>query len=80
MVRRTVTRRPFYNTQKDAVSTVTSYTRSGRRAYPVTSVLGDIFTDLLGGQTERTNLGGQSRLGTDLTTSHSQVASKIVSS
>lgn len=40
---------------------------------PVTGVLGDIFTDLLGGQTERTDLGSQSRLGSDLTTSHSQV-------
>jgi hypothetical protein len=40
---------------------------------PVTSVLGDIFTDLLGGQTERTDLGSQSGLGSDLTTSHTQV-------
>lgn len=40
---------------------------------PVTSALGNIFTNLLGGQTERTNLGSQSGLGSDLTTSHSQV-------
>lgn len=46
--------------------------------YPVTSVLGDIFTDLLGGQTERTDLGSQSGLGSDLTTSHTQVTLKIV--
>ena len=41
--------------------------------YPVTGVLGDVFTNLLGRQTERTDLGSQSRLGSDLTTSHSQV-------
>lgn len=43
---------------------------------PVTSVLGDIFTNLLGRQTEGTDLGGQSGLGTDFTTSHTQVAKK----
>lgn len=41
--------------------------------YPVTSVLGNIFTNLLGRQTKGTDLGGQSRLGSDFTTSHSQV-------
>lgn len=41
---------------------------------PVASVLGDIFTNLLGRQTEGTDLGGQSGLGTDLTTSHTEVA------
>lgn len=42
--------------------------------YPVASGLGDIFTDLLGGETERTDLGGKSRLGADLTTCGPQVA------
>ena len=42
--------------------------------YPVTGGLGNIFTNLLGRQTERTDLGGQSRLGSDLTTSGPQVA------
>ena len=41
--------------------------------YPVTSVLGNIFTNLLGRQTERTDLGSQNGLGSDLTTSHTQV-------
>jgi hypothetical protein len=40
---------------------------------PVTSVLGNVFTDLLGRQTQRTDLGGERRLGADLTTSHTQV-------
>jgi hypothetical protein len=40
---------------------------------PVTSVLGNVFTDLLGGQTQRTNLGSERRLGADLTTGHTQV-------
>jgi hypothetical protein len=40
---------------------------------PVASVLGDIFTNLLGRQTEGTDLGGQSGLSADLTTSHTQV-------
>lgn len=44
---------------------------------PVASVLGDIFTNLLGRQTEGTDLGGQSGLGTDFTTSHTQVAREI---
>jgi hypothetical protein len=41
--------------------------------FPVSGVLGDIFTNLLGRQTKGTDLGGQSRLGSDLTTSHTQV-------
>lgn len=41
--------------------------------YPVTSVLGNVFTNLLGRQTKGTDLGGQSGLGSDFTTSHSQV-------
>lgn len=35
--------------------------------------LGDIFTDLLGRQTKRTNLGGEGRRGTNLTTRGPQV-------
>lgn len=42
--------------------------------YPVAGVLGDVFTDLLGRETERTDLGCQRGLGTDLTTGTSQVA------
>ena len=77
MVRRTVTRRPFYSSEDEPLVLYRSLSVLGC-PYPVTSVLGNIFTDLLGGQTERTNLGGQSRLGTDLTTSHSQVAMKLL--
>lgn len=40
---------------------------------PVTSVLGNVFTNLLGRQTQGTDLGSQRRLGTDFTTSHTQV-------
>lgn len=40
---------------------------------PVTSVLGNVFTDLLGRQTKGTDLGGERGLGADLTTSHTQV-------
>lgn len=46
---------------------------SNTETLPVTSVLGNIFTDLLGRQTQRTDLGSQSGLGTDFTTSHTQV-------
>lgn len=41
--------------------------------YPVTGSLGDIFADLLGRETERTNLGGEGSLSTDFTTSGPQV-------
>lgn len=41
---------------------------------PVTSGFGDIFSDLLWGETERTNLWSKSRGGTDFTTSRAQVA------
>lgn len=43
-------------------------------SYPVASGLGNIFSDLLGGQTQRTDLGSQSGGGTDLTTSGTEVA------
>jgi hypothetical protein len=43
---------------------------------PVASGLGDIFTDFLGRETKRTDLGGKSGGGTDFTTSGAQVASK----
>lgn len=42
--------------------------------YPVTRVLGNVFTNLLGRQTKRSDLGSQSRLSSDLTTGHPQVA------
>jgi hypothetical protein len=72
MVRRTVTRRPFY----DAVSL------AGTRqwwieclgvVYPVTSRLSNVFTDLLRRQTERTDLGREGRGGTDLTSCGAEV-------
>lgn len=40
---------------------------------PVTGGLGDIFTDLLGGETKRTDLGGKSGRGTDLTSGGTEV-------
>lgn len=46
---------------------------SDSETLPVTSGLGDIFTDLLGGETEGTDLGGQSGRGTDLTSDGSEV-------
>jgi hypothetical protein len=42
--------------------------------YPVSSGLGDIFTDLLGRQTKGTDLGGKSGGGSDFTTSGTEVA------
>jgi hypothetical protein len=42
--------------------------------YPVASGLGNVFSDLLGGETQRTDLGSKSRGGTDLTTSGAEVA------
>jgi len=47
--------------------------------YPVASVLGNVFTNLLGRQTKGTDLRSQSRLGSDLTTSHTEVAIDAVS-
>jgi hypothetical protein len=41
--------------------------------YPVTSGLGDIFSDLFGGETERTNLWRESRGGTDFTSGGTEV-------
>jgi len=47
--------------------------------YPVASVLGNVFTNLLGRQTKGTDLRSQSRLSSDLTTSHTEVAIDAVS-
>ena len=44
--------------------------------HPVTSALGNIFTNLLGRKTKRTDLWGQSRLGSDFTASCPEVAAK----
>lgn len=41
--------------------------------YPVTSRLGDIFTNLLGRKTKRTDLGGKCGLRTNLTTGGTEV-------
>ena len=38
------------------------------QAFPILGCLGDVITNLFGGQTQRTNLGGQSRGGSDFTT------------
>lgn len=89
MVSLTVTRRPFCNTRRarshavrNRVPLSNSRGRAGRCSYPVTSGLRNVLTDLLGGQTKRTDLGGKSRGGTDLTTGRPEVAvsSVVVSS
>lgn len=46
------------------------------RTYPIASGLGNIFTDLLWRQTERTNFGSESSRSTNFTTSGSQVAAR----
>jgi hypothetical protein len=43
-------------------------------AYPVTSCLCDVFSDLLWGQTKRTNLWSKRRGGADLTSGGTEVA------
>lgn len=43
-------------------------------SYPVTSGLGDVFTNFLGGKTQRTDLGSKSGGGTDLTSGSTEVA------
>lgn len=49
--------------------------RGGRvRSYPVTSGLGDIFSDLLGGKTQRTDLGSQGGRSTNFTTGGTESA------
>lgn len=55
---------------------------SGRHllsTYPVTSGLGDIFTNLLWRETKGTDLGSESGLCSDLTTCGPQVAIACVS-
>ena len=42
--------------------------------YPVASGLRDIFTDLLGGETKRTDFRSQRRRGTNFTTGGTEVA------
>lgn len=46
----------------------------GEYSYPVAGSLGDVLSDLLGRQTQRTDLGGKSGRGTDLTTGGAEVA------
>lgn len=77
----TVTRRPFCipvarrrSRQKTALFPSSSANARGGCSYPVTSGLGNIFTDLLRRETERTDLRGKSRRGTDLTTGRPEVA------
>lgn len=50
--------------------------RKKRTTYPVASGLSNVFTDLLGRQTQRTDLRSESRRSTDLTTSGAEVATK----
>lgn len=50
------------------------FVRQGGGSYPVASRLGDIFTNFLGGETQRTDLGGKRGRGTDLTSSGEEVA------
>lgn len=78
MVSLTVTRRPFclWGISNWELGLVSKF--SFVQTYPVTSGLGDIFTDLLGWETERTNLRGKGRLGADLTTCGPQVAVNCV--
>lgn len=47
-------------------------------SYPVAGSLCDVFSDLLGRQTQRTNLGGKCRGGTDLTTGGTEVAVYLI--
>lgn len=80
MVRRTVTRRPFCIVWKNHELAICVFAQIGLPIpYPVASVLGNIFTNLLGRQTKGTDLRSQSRLGSDLTTSHTEVAIDVVS-
>lgn len=46
----------------------------GNSSYPVASGLGDVFTNFLGGETQRSDLGGKSGRGTDLTSGSTEVA------
>jgi len=64
-----VTRRPFC----DLVSILTIFAVEEVIPYPVTSGLGDIFTDLLGRETKGTDLRGKRRGGTDLTSGGAEV-------
>lgn len=48
--------------------------RGGASSYPVASRLRDIFTNFLGGQTQRTDLGRKRGGGTDLTSGGKEVA------
>ena len=45
---------------------------SDLETFPVLGGLGDVVTDLLGGETEGTDLGGQGRGGSDFTTDSPQ--------
>ena len=64
------------------LSTIFQYAHAprGNFPYPVASRLRDIFTDLLGRETKRTDLRGKCRRGADLTTGRKEVAArKLVS-
>lgn len=47
---------------------------NGVSTYPVDGGFGNVFTDLLGRKTERSDLGRQRGLRSDLTTCHTQMA------
>lgn len=94
MVSLTVTRRPFCKTRLSQRTSCQKHFPSSRFScpenlllllevvisYPVTSRLRDIFSDLLGRETKRTDLGGKSGRSTDLTTGSPEVAVKKKSS
>lgn len=75
MVRRTVTRRPFYtfHTPLAAVSSRDTACSDANATYPITSRLRDIFTDLLGRETQWTDLRSECGRSTNLTSGGTEV-------
>ena len=73
MVSWTVTRSPFCRACQWTPLQNVAQVRVGDGSYPVTGGLGDIFTDLLGRKTERTDLGRKGGRGTDLTSGGTEV-------
>lgn len=73
-----MTRSPFYGACQFAPLQDVAQVHFGGEPYPITSGLGDIFTDLLGRQTKRTDLGGKSRRSTNLTSGGTEGAVRIL--
>lgn len=78
MVSWTVTRSPFCMACQFAPFQDVAQVRFGDEPYPVTGGLGNIFTDFLGRQTQRTDLGGKSRRSTNLTSGGTEGAVRIL--